>query len=135
MFIRASLEIKAKNLNFHLKLSDTVTMLLGDGNRGKTCIFNKLQEQANKGKIDNIFFINLKTLYNIDMLKTNADALFLIDDFDAVRIVRPDIVNLINRTGHQVLLLGRDMRGLRVDKKFVYYVSREGCNIYFESVE
>lgn len=135
MFIRASLEIKAKNLNFHLKLSDTVTMLLGDGNMGKTCIFNKLQEQANKGKIDNIFFINLKTLYNIDMLKTNADALFLIDDFDAVRIVRPDIVNLINRTGHQVLLLGRDMRGLRVDKKFVYYVSREGCNIYFESVE
>lgn len=132
--MRQILEIRNKNIEFKLKLSETITMVFGDGNTGKTCIFNFLKNYANKGKLKNIIFIDMTTLYNVDILKTNSSALFLIDDYDVVKLMRPEIIELLNKTGHQALIFGRDIEGLRVDKRYLYYAKRKNNHIFFDSV-
>lgn len=130
------LKYDAPDLHFCIKLADNTTAVFGDGNTGKTCIFNKLIEAVNRKEIsDDFLFINMRMLYNIKMLKQYCDALFIIDDFDAIRILRPEIVEILNYSINQVLVFGRNIDGLRIDKHYLYCSEREGSKLIFNPVQ
>lgn len=129
------LTYKTPELQFSLRLSDTVTAVYGDGNTGKTCIFNKLVEGVNTGEIaDNLLFINMQMLYNVKLLKNPNSALIIIDDFDTVRLVHPEIVTYLNAQQNQVLLFGRDLQDVYIDKYFLYTSMQKGNEIIFKPV-
>lgn len=122
-------------LKFDIELADNVTVVYGDGNVGKTCIYNKLMDAVNKKQISyNIFFINMQSLYNVPLLqeKHNENTLIIIDDFDVVRIKRPEIITWLNYSINQVLIFGRDLHDLRVDKHYLYRISRIGSVLLFK---
>lgn len=126
------LRCKTQELQFCIELADHTTAVYGDGNTGKTCIFNKLIAAVNtKQCADKFLFINMNMLYNVKLLQQRCNALFIIDDFDAVRQVRPEIVELLNYSINQVLLFGRDLEGVRVDKHYLYRTNRTGNMLSF----
>lgn len=130
------LKYDTPELQFCIELADNTTAIFGNGNTGKTCIFNKLINAVNRREIpDNFLFINMNMLYNIKILKEPCDALFIIDDFDAIRQVRPEIVKILNYSINQVLIFGRDLRGLRIDKHYLYRSERNGNHITFDPVQ
>lgn len=129
------LKYDTPELRFSIELADNTTAVYGDGNVGKTCIYNKLMNAANAKQLEyDVLFINMQTQYNVALLQKHVDALFIIDDFDAIRLVRPEIITYLNNSINQVLLFGRDLEDLRIDKHYLYYTVSCENNITFVPV-
>jgi GTPase SAR1 family protein len=123
-------------LSFSLELAaNSATVVWGDGNIGKTLIFSRLKEAAMKRKIKGTYvFINMQSINNVDLLANAVDALFVIDDFDIVRMVRPEIVTYLNQFRNQALVFGRMLDDLYVDKHYLYNAKQDGNTILFSPV-
>lgn len=128
------LEYNTPELQFKIELSGDTTVVYGDGNIGKTCIFNKLYDAVMQGKLpNNIYFVNMRLLPNVPLIKEvhSPETLIIIDDFDAVRVVYPEIVTWINMSINRVLIFGRNLHNLRVDKHYLYRAKQNGTQLEF----
>lgn len=126
------LDFETPKLKLHLELDEFTTAVIGDGNIGKTYIFNEMANAAAARTIpDNFFFINTDSLYMVKVLQDPVDALFVIDEFDAVRLMRPEIIKYLDMQINQVLLFGRDLHNIRINKHYLYIASRHDNKIVF----
>lgn len=130
------LSLHTKELSFDIPLSCvSATVVWGDGNVGKTLIYTKLQEATLEGKIKgNFVFINMETANNISLLANRTGVVFIIDDFDILRLVHPEIVTYLNQVQNQALVFGRMLDDLYVDKHYMYYAKQKGHSILFTPV-
>ena len=118
-------------LYWDLPLSEFITVVHGDGNTGKSYIFQKLEEQARAGKL-NVVLIDERNPSVIETLKHRLDCLFVIDNYDEVWGMRPDVVDILAKTTNQVLIFGRDFLNFPYDKRFDFVARRCGRNVIFE---
>jgi hypothetical protein len=130
------LSLHNKNINFDIPLSpNTATAVWGSGNTGKTCIYTLLQDAVNNKQVcGDYVFINIKSINNIFLLKEPVSAIFIIDDFDIIRDIRPEIIEYVNYAIHPVLLFGRNLSGVSVNKHYLYNSYNRGNTIYFKPV-
>lgn len=118
------LKLKMGDYNIVIPLDALNTILIGDGNTGKSCLFKKLKEAVNNGEISGTFlFIDSTTMYNIEHIKTIKADLIVIDDFDYVKAMHPEIVTYLNKYKPRALIMGRDVFMLCSNKHYVFTVS------------
>lgn len=129
-----SIDFKLGGYSVHIPLTELNNILLGNGNVGKTCLFKQLCAAVNKKEVAGKFlFIDIASMYNIKLIENIADdCLVVIDNFDAVRVRCPEIIDYLLKYKPQTLIFGRDVFDLPCNKHYVYFVS---CNDIKKCIE
>lgn len=115
----------------YIPLTCTNTVLWGDSNTGKSYIFKDLKILACNRKLPFhcvcIDRSNSSTV--IDILSHEVNGLIVIDDFDIIYEAYPEIKSPINTVRNQVLIIGRKVSGIRVNRDFCFELFRMDKNI------
>lgn len=108
------------NIVVNIPLNWNVTLITGDGNTGKTYIYNELQYYANQNNCK-VIFINFHSMNYIQMLgNIGPEYMVVVDDYDAVVLKHPELPEILNRGVQQSLVFGRDTYGLRVGLRYTF---------------
>lgn len=128
------LKLKFGEYTFYTPLDTPgVTLIGGDTGVGKSYIWQQIWEMvSNKNFKYPCYCINYDSRGFVPVMLNSTDGLFVLDDFELLLDVFPDIRNFINTlylTKVQILIFGRDTYGLRVSRDYMFDMVLKGKHI------
>lgn len=129
----AKIDIIFNSLHIVVPLDAHVTEISGDSGEGKTLLFNALhylkQIRALTFKCILINYAN-----RVDLLTLlDPNALYVIDNADCIFQDMPELIDVVNNSKAQFLLLGRDFTGIHCNLNAYGYFTLKGSELMFQS--
>lgn len=106
---------------FNIPLYYATTVIYCGGGTGKSFIFNQLQELKSQCKLKrSLLLINELNIMDCAWITQLKDTLVIIDNYEVVREVYPEIVKILNSEKYQCLIFGRNINDLRLNRDYIF---------------
>ncbi len=112
-----NISISFQSIEINIPLWYPITAIVGDAGSYKSFTFSALKEQVKLGTElgSKLCLINAYNLEQWHLIRELKDKIFVIDNVDTLCSIYPEAANAINDCCEYMIIMGRQLRGLRVN--------------------
>ncbi len=129
------IKISYNNFKIYIPLAFPITAISGQSVTGKSFVCNAMKSLQSEHKLNFIAYVIDDSNYDSYIIMPEYNkALVVIDNFDTLVMLHPDVVDMLNSGNYQALVFGRNFFDLKMDFYHTGSLVQEGNTIRFASL-